>query len=131
MKVAIGLILCLTLVGCATIPEGFQPSLNESYGIIKPENGIYIENVDEKHMNFGIYGYKGDMRVSPGTHSIGLHYDSPGVFAHYTGSKLTLSVDVKEGKRYYIGADITRKLGFPVEWKPMVTKEEKIEGYSK
>ena len=61
----LGLVLCLGVVGCATLQEKFQPSLEEFYGIIKAGNGIFIEHVDDKHLGFGIYGYKGDIRVSP------------------------------------------------------------------
>ena len=117
--------------GCATFPQEFQPSLEEPYGTIKAGNGIFIEHVDDKHLGLGIYGYKGDIRVSPGEHVIGMHYDSPGLLAHYSGSKLLLTVNVKEGVRHYIGAEITRKWGVPQIWTPTVSKEEEIEGYWK
>ena len=129
MRMALGIVLCVGLVGCATLPEKQQPSLEEPYGTIKAGNGIFIEHVDDKHMGLGIYGYKGDIRVAPGEHVIGMHYDSPGFLAHYAGSKLLLPVTVKEGMRYHIGAEIARRFGVQQTWKPTVTKEEAIEGY--
>ena len=131
MRIVMSVILVLGLVGCATLPEKFQPSLRENYGIIKAGNGIFIESIDDKHLSLGIYGYKGDIRVYPGEHVIGMHYDSPGIFAHYSGSKSLMTVNVKEGTRYYIGADITRKFGIPQTWKPLIIKEEEIEDYWK
>ena len=129
MRSVLCVALCVGLAGCATMPEKFQPSLNEPYGTIRAGNGIFIEHVDDKHLGLGIYGYKGDIRVAPGEHVIGMHYDSPGLLAHYSGSKLLLPVTVKEGMRHHVEAEVTRKWGIPQTWKPMVAKEEEIEGY--
>ena len=112
MRIVLGLALCLEIVGCATMPEKFQPSLEEPYRAIKARNGIFIEHVDDKHLGLGIYGYKGDVRVSSGEHVFGIHYDSPGLLFHYSGSKLLLTVNVKEGTRYHLGTEITRQFGF-------------------
>lgn len=129
MKTVLGLILCFGLVGCATMPEKFQPALDEPYGTIKAGNGTFIEHVDDKHLGLGIYGYKGDIRVSPGEHVIGMHYDSPGFLAHYSGSKLLLPVNVEEGVRHHIEVEITRKWGVQETWRPTVARKEEIEGY--
>ena len=131
MRMIIALVLYLGIGGCATLPQESQPSLKESYGIIKAGNGIFFESIDEKHFGLGLYGYKGDVRVYPGEHVIQMHYDSPGILVHYSGSKLPLTINVKEGKRYYIGAEVTRNWGVSQSWKPIVVKEEEIEGYGK
>lgn len=129
MRRLVSVALCVGLVGCATLPEKFQPSLTERYGVIKAGNGIFIESIDDNHLGLGIYGYKGDIRVVPGEHVIGMHYDSPGFLAHYSGSKLFLTVQVKEGARHHLGAEITRQFGVQQTWRPVVTGEEAIEGY--
>lgn len=130
-RILLGLILSIGLAGCATLPEKFQPSLDEPYGFIKAGNGIFIEHIDDKYLSFGLYGCKRDIRISPGEHTIGMHYNSPGLLASYSGSKLLLPVNVKEGIRYHIEAEITRKWGVQQTWKPTVAKEEGIDGYWK
>ena len=50
MRIVLGLVLCLGIAGCATLPEKFQPSLEEPYGTIKAGNGIFIESIDEKEI---------------------------------------------------------------------------------
>ncbi len=129
MRVILGLILCLGMTGCATLPEKFQPSLQESYGAIKAENGIFIESIDNKHVNFGLYGYKGDIRVSPGERAVAMHYSSPGILASYSSSTLLMTINIKEGIRYRIGPEITRKWGVQQSWQPVILKEEEIETY--
>ena len=46
---------------------------------------------------------------------------------------MPLEIDVKEGMRYYIGAEIKKEKDFfinvPKTWRPVVVKEEEIEGY--
>jgi hypothetical protein len=132
-SLTIGIVFLLFVSGCATLPEKLQPSLGEKYGAINAQQGIFIEKIDDKNLSWGIYGYKGDIRVAPGKHIIEAHYNSPGIAANYSGGKLPLEIEVKEGVRYYIAAEIKREKEFlmnvPKTWRPIVVKEEEIEGY--
>ena len=123
--------VCLVffLTGCATLSQNLQPSLNEPYGMIKSKNGVFFENIDEKHFGLGIYGYGGDVRLTPGDHIVGLHFDSAEFLVHHTGSKVSFPINVEEGKRYYIGVEMLSSDFFGGQWKPKVIKVENIEGY--
>ena len=131
MQKILFLIFCVVLSSCATLSERYQPSLNEPYGVIKSKNGIFFENIDEKHFGLGIYGYGGDVRLSPGDHILGMHFDEAKGFVHMTGNKASFPIHIEEGKRYYIGVEMLNQNFFGGSWKPIILKVEDIQGYVK
>lgn len=115
-----------------------EPALDQPYGILHPVGNLKIVEIDDEN----VVTFSGDyvVRAVPGPHILTLNYGSN----HNTpveGSKSylgELTVDVKEGTRYYLVAEyyydsanvLIGDLKVLRSWKPVLKKEEPIEGYS-